>query len=40
MMICVNERQRGQAEDEEIDMGNNADNTWMLWTANGYRSLC
>ena len=39
-MICVSEQQRGQAEDEEIDMGNNADNTGMLWPANGYRSLC
>ena len=37
---CVSEQQRGQAEDEEIDMGNNADNTGMLWPANGYRSLC
>ena len=36
----VTGQQRGQAEDEEIDMGNNADNTWMLWPANGYRSLC
>ena len=34
MMICVSEQQRGQAEDEEIDMGNNADNTGMLWPAN------
>ena len=39
-MRCVSEQQRGQAEDEEIDMGNNADNTGMLWPANGYRSLC
>ena len=39
MMTCVSEQQRGQAEDEEIDMGNNADNTGMLWPANGYCGL-
>ena len=40
MMICVSEQQRGQAEDEETDMGDNADNTGMLWPANSYRPLC
>ena len=40
MMICVSEQQRGLTDDEEIDMGNNADRTGMLRLVNGYRPLC
>ena len=40
MMTCVSEQQRGQADDEEIDMGDNADRPGMLRLVNGYRPLC
>ena len=40
MITCLSEQQRGQAGDEEIDMGDNADRHGMLWPANGYRSFC
>ena len=32
MMTCVSVQRRGQAEDEEIDMGNYADRSWLLWS--------